>query len=73
MWPTDIDDSYAIFADMIFSITPNIRLVPTIKVVNYLKTAANVFQSYDQDGKPLPQKPVEGVLARFGFAFQSSI
>jgi hypothetical protein len=73
MWPTDIDDSYAIFADMIFSITPNMRLVPTIKVINYLKTAANVIQSYDQDGKPLPQKPVEGVLARFGFAFQASI
>ncbi|MBN1758386.1 MAG: hypothetical protein JW863_08725 [Chitinispirillaceae bacterium] len=72
-WPSDKDDSYAFFADMIFSITQNVRLVPTIKVINYLNSSGNVFQSYDSNGNILPQKVKEGVLTRFGFAFQASI
>ena len=72
-WESDKDDSYAYFADMLFSITPNLRLVPTVKVVNYLKTAGNVLQAYDFNGNPMVQKTTEGILTRFGFAFQASM
>jgi hypothetical protein len=68
-----IDDSYACFADVMFFIRENLRLVPTFKVVNYLNTAGNAFQSYDLTGRPIPKKVKEGVLTRFGFAFQASI
>jgi hypothetical protein len=72
-WKNDKDDSYACFADMQIFIRPNLKLVPTVKVINYLNTAGNTFQSYDFNGNPIPQKLKEGVITRFGFAFQASI
>jgi hypothetical protein len=71
--PSGIDNSVDYFADFMFFIKPNLRLTPTIKVINYLNTAGNVFQSYDDKGQPLPMYKKEGVLARFGLAFQASI
>ena len=71
--PSGIDDSYACFADFIFSVKENFRLVPTFKIINYLNTAGNAFQAYDLTGRPIPPKVKEGVLTRFGFAFQASI
>ncbi len=71
--PDGKDDSFAYFASLMFALKPNLKLVPTIKVIDYLKTAGNVFTAYDEDGNPLPQNTEEGVLTRFGFAFQASI
>jgi hypothetical protein len=71
--PSGVDASFAYFADFMFFIKPNLRLVPTIKVIDYLNTAGNVFQASDGHGNIIPEYEKEGVVARFGFAFQASM
>ena len=71
--PSGVDASYAYFADFMFFIKPNLRLVPTIKVVDYLNTPGNVFEASDGHGNILPQYKIEGVLTRLGLAFQASM
>jgi hypothetical protein len=73
LFPTDIDDSYAFFANCSFSLRPNLKVTPTVKVVNYLETPGNAFQAFDDGSKPIIPNTKEGVNTRFGFAFQASI
>jgi hypothetical protein len=73
IFPTDIDDSYALFANCAVSIRPNMKVTPTIKVINYLKTPGNAFLAFDATSTPVVATSNEGVITRFGFAFQASI
>jgi hypothetical protein len=73
LFPTKVDDSYAFFASCNLFLRPNLKVTPAVKVINYLKTPGNAFQAFDDGSKPITPNTKEGVIARFGFAFQASI
>lgn len=73
LFPTDIDDSYALFANCMIHLRPNLKVTPSVKIINYLKTPGNAFQVFDASSQPVLATRKEGVLTRFGFAFQASI
>ncbi len=73
LFPTDIDDSYVLFGNCAISLKPNLKLTPSIKVINYLKTPGNAFQAFDASSNPIVASTDEGVFTRFGLAFQASI
>lgn len=73
LFPTKIDDSYAMFASCAILLRPNLKVIPAIKVINYMKTPGNAFQAFDDGSKPIIPNTKEGVITRIGFAFQASI
>jgi hypothetical protein len=73
LFPTDIDDSYVVFGNCAVFLRPNLKVTPSIKVINYLKTPGNAFQAFDANSNPIVENVNEGVFTRFGFAFQASI
>lgn len=73
LFPTEIDDSYVVFANCAVFLRPNLKLTPSLKVINYLETPGNAFQAFDASSNPIIESADEGVFTRFGFAFQASI
>lgn len=73
LFPSDIDDSYAAFANCIFFIRPNLKLAPAVKIINYNKSPGNFFLLHDESSQPIMPDPKEGVLIKYGFALQASL
>jgi hypothetical protein len=73
LFPTDIDDSYVLFANCAIHLRPNLKVTPSVKVINYLDTPGNAFQVFGADSQPILATKKEGVSTRIGFAFQASI
>jgi hypothetical protein len=73
LFPTDVDDAYILFANCSFALRENLKLTPSVKVINYLKTPGNAFQVFDAASQPVLATTNEGVMTRFGFAFQASL